>query len=297
MGKRIYLLTILFSAVFVGLVYISLTKKKVPTNNLIPIAIPVYPPSDNELCENEYMPIVDDITKLYAIEATLGDTTSSSTNYETIFYSGDRNYFSVSTRLERRTGKAVHEHWDCNNRGFVRTAFEGGEFSAFFANAETGFSETQTTDWCSGGVTLPRNINAGDTWMQRTDFAAGNWLKPLNSQTLPLPSGSGRFIYKYEAIGIEQLVVPTGTYDAIRIDVTAEGHIDPSRVFSPTFKGTTCSMNSNEVDQINPLMILTFEGTTWWAKEVGWVKKIGTVSDSEGIIESFEMKLESIGTP
>jgi len=291
------------------------TPTNVPANNTqIPTTEPIYPPSDYKLCKNNYLPIVNDTTKAFAIKTTIAGSTSNSTNYETIFYFGDRNYFSVDTRLERRTGIPVDEYWDCRDYGLIKTAFEAGEFSAFFAKDEIGFSTRQTGDWCSGGVTLPPVINAGDTWTQETDFEftssnllGWNWIKwnifrkPLNSQTLPLPAGSGRFIYNYKAIGTDQVILPTGTYNAVRIDVIAEGYIDPSRDFSPTFEGTTdgqvCHRNSNKADEVNPLMSLTFEGTTWWMPGIGWVKKVGTLSNSQGVIESYEMELESSDVP
>ena len=91
--------------------------------------------------------------------------------------------------------------------------------------------------------------------------------------------------------------MPSGTYNALRIDSIAEGSLDPSRDFSPSFGNSSCAWSSITADQANPLMTLTFKGSTWWAPQTGWVKKIGTLSDSHGEIKSYEMELESIEAP
>jgi hypothetical protein len=291
------------------------TPTKVPTNvpaNDIqaPTTQPISPSSDYRLCKNNYMPIVNDTTKAYAIKTTIAGSTSSSTNYETIFYYGDGNYFTVTTRLGSKVGYPLDELWDCTNKGLTKTAFESGEFSAFFIRDENGINTRRTTDWCPGGTTLPISIDTGNTWTQQIDFkftssnlTGWNWFKwnilhqPLNARTLPLPAGSGRFLYKYDAVGLEQIVVTAGTYNAFRIDVTAEGYLDPSRDFSPTFENTGCTWSSYQADQVDPLMSLTFKGSTWWVSGIGWVKKAGIVSNSQGIIESYEMELESSEVP
>lgn len=309
---------IISSAFVVSLASNFLTATEMPKNipanyTPIPTTEPINPSSANGLCKNKYMPIVNDTTKAYAVKTTFAGSKLSSTNYETIFYFGDRNYFSLNTRLASRTGYPLHEHWNCIKNGLAKISFEGGEFSAYFTD-ENGYSTRQTGDWCPRGVTLPSDINAGDTWTREIDFeftssnlSGWNWLKwnvfrkPLNSRTLPLPAGSGRFIYNYKATGIQQVIVPAGTYSTIRIDVIAEGYIDPSRDFSPTFEGTTtgqiCHRNSHKIDEVNPLMSLTFKGSTWWAPGIGWVKKVGTVSNSQEVIESYEMELESFEVP
>ena len=317
MKKRISLLIIVFSAFVVSIACSFLTTTEVPTNipasnTQIPAEEPILS-SGKGLCKSNYMRIVNDTTKVYAVQTTIAGSTLSSTNYETILYFDDRKYFSVNTRLGSTTGYPLHEHWACRDYGLIKTAFAGGEFSAYFTD-DNGYSTSRTSDWCAGGVTLPHAVYASHTWTQETDFEftssnlnTWNWLKwnffrkPVNSQTLPLPAGSGRFIYNYKAIGTEQVIVPAGTYKAIRIDVIAEGYIDPSRDFSPTFEGTTegqkCHRNSNQVNEVNPLMSMTFEGTTWWVSGIGWVKKVGTISNPQGVIERFEMELESYKVP
>ena len=317
MKKRAYLSTIVCSVLMISLACNFLTPTEVPTNVLLNnVQIPTEPTSPtlvNGLCKNKYLPIVNDSTKSYSVMTTIADSSVRTTNYETLFYFDDRDDFTVQTRLRKRVGQAVDEHWNCNKRGLVKTSFEGGEFSAYFID-DNDFNSWQTADTCREGVTLPSIINPGDTWTQETDFeftstnlTGWNWIRwwifrqPVNSQTLPLAAGSGRFIYNYKAIGAEQVVVPAGRYNAIRIDVIAEGHIDPSRDFSPTFEytkeGEECHRNSNKVNEVNPLMSLTFEGSTWWALGIGWVRKEGTLSNSQDVIEIYKMELESFDVP
>jgi hypothetical protein len=266
--------------------------------------------TNNRLCQNEFMPVISDLQRIYRVKKIVAGSTSNSTNYETIFYFDGENYFTVSTRLKRRIGYPVDEVWDCSRYGLTRTAFESGEFSTFFMDNQKEMSTRQTGDWCPGGVTLPVSIHVNDSWTQQTDFQftssdlnGWNWFKwkilhqPLNAKRLPLPAGSGRFTYRYKAIGFERIIVPAGTYNALRIDVTAEGYIDPSRDFSPTFENSGCVWNSNAVDQVSPMMSLTFKGSIWWASDVGLVKKVGTIKKSLEEIESYKMELDSFEVP
>jgi hypothetical protein len=316
MKNRPYLSIIVFLVFIISLACNFSTPTEVPTsipenNTQIPTAASINPSSPHDdLCKNQYMPIINDSTKIYEIKTTVAGSTKSTTNYENLSYYDDRDNFSVMTRLGGRLGPPFWDEWACTTDGLIRTSFGGGDFSAFFKDENDNITNTATTDWCPGGITLPISIHAGNTWTQQTDFkftssnlTGWNWFKwnilhrPLNAQALPLPAGSGRFIYKYKAIGFEQVIVPAGTYHAFRIDVAAEGYLDPSRDFSPTFKSTGCGWSPNQVDEIDPEMSLTFEGSTWWARDIGWVKKIGTVSNSQGVIESYEMKLESSDVP
>ena|SRR4026207_394308 len=92
MSKRIHLSIIVSSALFLSLACISSVAKEVPTKSptndaQIPTTNPTSPSSANTYpCINKYLPIVDDATKVYAVNTTIGDSTVSSTNYETIFY-------------------------------------------------------------------------------------------------------------------------------------------------------------------------------------------------------------------
>jgi len=258
-------------------------------NTQTPTTYLINPPTANTYpCINKYMPIIDDSTRVYKSTTTTADSTNTSTNYESLIYFAGKNYFSVNTRLGSKVGPVNSEIWMCTNYGFIRSSFESGDFSYFFKDKNGNINYIATNDWCPvEGVTLPLNINTGDTWQQEIDFE-------FTSSNL---SGSGRFIYNYKAAQIEQVIVPAGTYDAVRIDVTAKGYIDPSRGFSPIFEGGKCRRNSNEIDQVNPSMSLSFRGSTWWAPKIGWVKKVGKVSNSQNVVESYEMELESIETP
>lgn len=279
----------------------------------LPIPRPTSPSqssSNSGICKNKYMPLENDITKVYSVRTTITGVESVSTNYETIFYYEYSNYFTVSTRLGSEVGYPVDDTWDCSDKGLTKSAFESGEFSNFFMSTETGFSTRRTGNWCPGGITLPSNIQINDLWVQQTDFRYTStnltgwyWFQwnilhqPLNVKDLPFPAGSGRFIYKYKAVGFETIKVPAGTFDSLRIDVTAEGYLTPSRGFSPSAKNYGCAWSSSTVEQVNPVMTLLFEGSTWWVSDIGWVKKQGNLKNLQDVLKSYEMELESIEMP
>jgi len=109
----------------------------------------------------------------------------------------------------------------------------------------------------NSGVSLPAKIIPGDTWQQTVDFDA-------TSQQLNV---SGRFVFDYTAVAYENVTVPAGTYNALRVDGTI-------RI------------------EVTGLHILAGSYTTsiWFAPEVGMVKSEGT-SHVTGVDFSDSMQL------
>ncbi len=93
------------------------------------------------------------------------------------------------------------------------------------------------------GISLPSRINPGDTWQQIANFQATSTQLNIN----------GRFVFDYTAVGNENITVPAGTYNALRVDTTIRIEVTALHVLAGTY--TT---------------------TSWWAPEVGLVKSEGT---------------------
>jgi len=62
----------------------------------------------------------------------------------------------------------------------------------------------------NSGITLPAKFNLGDSWQQTVDWEA----------TAPNLNTRGRLVFEYQAMGNENITVPYGTFDAMRIDTT-----------------------------------------------------------------------------
>jgi hypothetical protein len=81
----------------------------------------------------------------------------------------------------------------------------------------------------SSGISLPATITPGDTWQQTADFEA-------SSQELNL---NGRFVFDYTAVGYENVTVPLGTYNALRVDATIRIEVSGFRILAGTYTTTT----------------------------------------------------------
>jgi len=67
----------------------------------------------------------------------------------------------------------------------------------------------------NSGISLPAKINLGDSWQQTVDWQA----------TAPNLTTRGRLVFEYQAMGNENITVPYGTFDAMRIDTTIKVEI------------------------------------------------------------------------
>ncbi len=95
----------------------------------------------------------------------------------------------------------------------------------------------------NSGISLPSRTNPGDTWQQIANFEATSTQLNIN----------GRFVFDYSAVGFENITVPAGTYNALRVDTTIRIEVTALHVLAGTY--TT---------------------TSWWAPDVGMVKSEGT---------------------
>ncbi len=95
----------------------------------------------------------------------------------------------------------------------------------------------------NSGTSLPATINPGDTWQQTADFQASSSKLNIN----------GRFVFEYSAVGSENITIPAGTYNALRVDTTIRIEVTGLHVLAGTY--TT---------------------TSWWAPGIGLVKSEGT---------------------
>jgi hypothetical protein len=66
-------------------------------------------------------------------------------------------------------------------------------------------------------------------------------------------STNGRLVFVYTAVGYENITVPFGTFDALRVDATIRIEIGGFRILTGTY-----------------------ETTTWMAPNVGIIKSVGT---------------------
>lgn len=115
------------------------------------------------------------------------------------------------------------------------------------------------------GVTVPVHINPGDSWSQDTQLQ------------LTTSNGSidGTVNYTFQAIGLEQVTVPGGTFNAMKVQVTAKSQSVISGV---------------------PVNI-TADGFDWFAAGVGRVKGSEKVTVNGSLVSDVEGELQSYHIP
>jgi len=209
-----------------------------PTEAILPAspepATPSPAPATAEvgICQHPYQPVVDGASWSYQGSGSGGDYSRTDTIDEVTDDS-----FLVETQL---TQVQYFVTWKCTPEGLVNMRADGGMFEAVFSGPD---SPVYVEVISSEGVTLPASISEGDEWDQSTSITFS--AKDIAS--------SGTITHEAEAIGIESVTVPAGTFQAMRIDVT-------STMDLISFPG------GEDV---------TFEATYWLAPGVGLVRMAG----------------------
>jgi hypothetical protein len=185
-----------------------------------PTSVPE-PENSGGACNNPYYPVVDGASWIYDMEDQPQVVHTMSVEEEDKFKIAIVDVDSAAV-LE---GECTPEGIIILNRGM-----EGSFFS------ESGSSSTTSTS--RAGVTLPNDLKVGSTWTETVDIVAdgGDDGDTLNAS----------IIVNYNAVGVETVTVPAGTFEALRIEQNG-------------------SMNMMGQE------ILT-QGTLWYARGVGNVK-------------------------
>ena len=107
----------------------------------------------------------------------------------------------------------------------------------------------------NSGISLPKQVNPGDSWQQIIEWEG-------SAQGI---STNGRLVLDYSAAGYETVTVPSGTYEALRVNTSIRIEISNFRI-----------------------QYGTYEITSWMAPNVGMIKSQGTsnvpnVSFSDGL--------------
>jgi hypothetical protein len=204
------------------------------------------PPAASEsaaasLCTNAYYPVREGATWTYrstggpAGEYSFADTITSVRD----------DGFTLSTQIGDLTRT---QEWTCTAEGL--TALQLGGAPAAMLNAQNIQMNLNVSN--GTGVAFPSQISAGDQWQQNLDFS-GN-VAMMNQQA----DATGTAQMNFNAIGMESVTVPAGTFDALRVQA------DVTLNINATYEGLT--------------LPVTFTGdyTYWFAQGVGWVKAIGS---------------------
>lgn len=210
------------------------------------------------VCANPYFPVVVGATRVYA---------SSSPDFGDFGYTETvsdvrADGFTLTTQFDELTRT---QEWSCGSDGLAALEYSGGNSAAI---TTTGLQGSFTTTEMSG-VTLPPSITPGATWNQSFTVEG-----VLDMGEAGQATAIGSAAATLEAIGVESVTVPAGTFNAMRIEVH-----------------TTVDMQASIMGMNVPVAL---ESTTisWYAEGVGLVKSedSASIEGTEAISTTTELQ-------
>ena len=150
----------------------------------------------------------------------------------------------------------TEERWTCMPEGLREDQALGGLMDALLLGPDALVTVRVVSNQ---GVTIPADMQPEDSWWQTLQIQAQSTTGSIG----------GTIHLEFEAIGIESITVPAGTFDALAVNVTADVGFGSST--------------------------LKYEGTDWFAAGVGRVLSIGEMSGS--VTSSYQLELISYSIP
>ncbi len=207
-------------------------------------------------CQNSLFPVKSEATWTYAGQF--------SQNAYTRVFTIDivaANSFQATTKITDGSGNLLVDTadvWQCTNEGLVEQA---GPLGATLQSAYGGATmKTLSTT----GVTIPAQLQNGDTWSQVSQLEF----------TTAQGTHQSTLTYDFTAFGSEQVTVPAGAFNAVKVQVHAT---------------TQAVLNGQTVS-------VTVSGFEWFAPGVGHVKSSETVyafgipfASEEGELQSYKI--------
>jgi hypothetical protein len=211
-------------------------------------------------CVNPFFPVISGATWSYKSSGGAAGDYSFTDTITAVSEEG----FTLNSQFEQLT--RIIE-WSCQPDGLAALQLGSGPA----AGISTDQFELDITPKSTSGVILPPTIAPGDRWTYSLEFEgaaemAGN---PATA--------TGRASYAFEALAVESVSVPAGTFDAMKVkaDLTMDVQISVQSVSTP--------------------VSFTFSSFMWWAPGVGWVKSENTGDLGTGpFTETIELQSYTI---
>ena len=155
------------------------------------------------------------------------------------------------------SGVTRQAQWNCENGNLITlNSNNGGSANVSTEGVEVNFETKELS-----GITLPADINPGDTWSQSLTLEGTQTISGTS-----YPAGNS-LTSDCTAIGVESVTVPAGTFDAMRVDCTT--------VLNPWM-----NMEGTEIKNT-----ITLAGSNWYAPNVGLIKQASTGSGLDSTTE------------
>ncbi|HEX9089995.1 MAG TPA: hypothetical protein VF831_00820 [Anaerolineales bacterium] len=172
-------------------------------------------PTPTPPCESQFFPnSTGDTWEYSGTNSAIGSYSRTDT-----ITASSRDGFTLQTKLG---GVTYSVNYSCTTAGLVVSDPVQQYIGAILQSPDTPVTVKLGA---VSGTTLPSKINPGDTWQQSADFDA-------SSQDLNL---SGRLVFDYSAVGYENVTVPFGTFNTMRVDSTIRVEISGLHILAGTF--------------------------------------------------------------
>lgn len=217
------------------------TRQSTATSTPAPTAIPSPEPTATPTleptpapaaCDNPYLPVAAGRQWVYQMSGVASDRFTRTI----VSVSGD----GFADRDQFSSGTVREGAWRCQSGNLI--ALTPGTAPAVSA-AGMRFEFTVESN---EGVTLPADLRPGRTWSQRLVYSGRQTVGELTIES------RNDLTTSCKAIGEEQVTVPAGTFQALRVECTYAMKI--------TLQGTTLPLNTS--------------GVNWYVRGMGVVKSV-----------------------
>ena len=214
---------------------------------------PASPSALSGACTNPYQPVSTGAAWTYDLHSSASEDSTYTDTITSVTSDG----YSVTSAFSDLTRVVP---WSCSPQGLV--ALHYADAPGTISNGGIQFSVKTTS---VVGVTFPASIAPGDRWTQRYGLLA----KLVSSQGSG--SGTGSVSTNYRALGNEDIVVPAGSFSALKVRFSGTYR------FTITVAGASLPANH------------TFTGFLWLVQDVGVVKTSVTVSGTFSLTATTEL--------
>lgn len=221
------------------------------------------PPAASGPCVNPYYPAVQGATWTYV---NTGRSSGAITYTDTIT-SVRADGFTVSTQFNELVQT---QEWACTPEGLAALGLGGAGSAA--ALSSSGMDAEFTTSNVQG-VTIPANLQPGAQWTNSFDIQGVMTI--AEGQTA---EASGSVSLAAQALGLESVSVPAGTFNAMKIELHTTFSI------TATFQGIGIPVSISGVS------------TLWYAPGVGMVKSTDS-GEFSGSSYTSTTELQSYSIP
>jgi hypothetical protein len=223
---------------------------------------PTDTPEPPSLCDHEFFPVEVGATWTYSVTGTGFDSFTYTDSVSAVRDDG----FTLTSAFPELTRT---QEWACSTEGLAALEYGGGASASLSGSGLDATFETTS----ASGISLPANLAVGDTWTQAFVLEGD-----MNIEGGMTASATGDVNYAAEAVSMETINVPAGSFEAIKIQ------------YNTTF---------NVVAEVAGLSVpVTISGVSnaWYAPGVGLVR-IEDNMDFMGSAVTSAIELTSYSVP